>query len=491
MTMNEGKRPVVLIVDDDKNTRDGLQRALRRAYDVHQAESAERALEILSEGSVDVLLSDVRMPGMDGLTLLQRAMAQAPGLICILLTAYGSVEAAVEAMKCGAYDFLIKPVNLDHLDLLLQRALKSRAVENENITLHTQLDGRYGMESIIGSSEAMRPVFETIRQAAPTQATVLIQGESGTGKELVAQSIHRLSSRANGPFIAVHCAALTMSLLESELFGHEKGAFTGATGRRRGRFEMADGGTLFLDEVSEIDMAIQVKLLRVLEERKFERVGGDQTVEVDIRLVAATNQDLKARVGQGKFREDLFFRLDVVNLVLPPLRDRLDDVPLLCDHFLREFAAKNGKSIEGLTPDAIHLLTAYRWPGNVRELRNTIEKMVVLAHSSRLTARDIPIGIKTAARGAEPGEGSRDGAGPSGGLLTIRGGDSLAAAEQKLIYAALKKYGDNRTKAAVDLGISRRTLHRKLRQWKQEETGAEHGVSAESPDAEVRSGNPK
>ena len=459
---NESAKMRILIVDDDKNTRDGLHRALRRRYDVELAESGARALEVLAATDIDILLSDVRMPGMDGITLLQRAQARHPGLISVLLTAYGNVEIAVEAMKAGAYDFLMKPVNLDHLDLLLQRALRSRDVEAENVQLREQLDDKFGMENIVGNSGVMQELFDTIKQAAPTQATVLIQGASGTGKELVAHAVHRLSTRVKGPFVAVHCAALSATLLESELFGHEKGAFTGAVSQRKGRFEMADGGTLFLDEISEIDAAVQVKLLRVLEERTFERVGGAHPVEVDIRLVAATNRDLKALVAEGKFREDLFFRLDVVNIMLPPLRDRLDDIPMLCTHFISEFSEKNAKPVESITPDAMNLLMAYPWPGNVRELRNTIEKMVVLCRGDRLTARDIPASIKDEAKC-----GSTSGGATS--VLSVAPESSLADAEKTMIYAAIKQQGGNRTKAAEALGISRRTLHRKLRQYEDSE----------------------
>jgi DNA-binding NtrC family response regulator len=462
--MNEPhpRRPVVLVVDDDRNTRDGLQRALRRRFDVRAAENADRAWDALSDGAVDVMLSDVRMPGTDGLALLRRVRARYPGVVCVLLTAYGNVETAVEAMKQGAYDFLTKPVNLDHLDLLIDRALRARDMESKNRELESQLDSKYGLENIVGESPAMQPVFDIIRQAAPTQATVLIQGPSGTGKELVAHAIHRLSTRARGPFVAVHCAALSATLLESELFGHEKGAFTGAAGRRKGRFEMADGGTLFLDEISEIDASVQVKLLRVLEERRFERVGGDAPVEVDIRLIAATNRDLRACVAAGRFREDLFFRLDVVNIVLPSLADRPGDIPLLCDRFLREFGERNGRRLQGLTPDAAHLLAAYAWPGNVRELRNTIEKMVVLSRGDRLTARDVPAAIREAVRGR----------GPEGRGLSLTEG-SLADTERQKIAAVLRKHGDNRSSAARELGISRRTLHRRLRHYALESEPAE------------------
>ena len=457
--MNKAQdKPTILIVDDDKNTRDGLNRALRRSYSIHLAESAESALNILNDTTIDILLTDLRMPGADGLTLMQRALAQRPEIICILLTAYGSVETAVEAMKRGAYDFLTKPVNLDHLDILLKRALHSRSMESENANLREQLDNRYGLENIIGNSPAMQQVFDIIHQAAPTQATVLIQGPSGSGKELVAHAIHRLSTRSKGALVAVHCAALTSSLLESELFGHEKGAYTGAGSRRHGRFETADGGTLFLDEVGEIDPSTQVKLLRVLEERKFERVGGNQTIEVDIRLIAASNSDLRELVRNNKFREDLFFRLDVVNINLPSLKDRAGDIPLLCNHFLKELSEKNSKPIDSITPETINILSSYSWPGNVRELRNTIEKMVVLARSNKLTARDIPQNIRA--------ETPTTRASLQGTQAPSLDASSIADAERQMIENALLKSGNNRTKAAQELGISRRTLHRKLNKYK-------------------------
>ena len=449
-------KPVLLIVDDDKNTRDGLQRALQRNYQVHTAESAEAALKLLGDiPDVDVMLSDLRMPGGDGLSLLRRVQAQHPRMVCILLTAYGSVEAAVEAMKQGAYDFLTKPINLDHLDMLISRAVRSRDLEQRVESLEIQLNEKYGLENITGESDAMAQVFDIVRQAAPTQASVLIQGPSGTGKELVAKAIHRLSNRSKGPFVAVHCAALSASLLESELFGHEKGAFTGAEAQRKGRFEMADGGTLFLDEISEIDMSIQVKLLRVLEERAFERVGGEASIEVDIRVIAATNRDLREYVAQGKFREDLFFRLNVVDISLPPLKARDGDVPLLINRFLKEFSDKNGKKVESITPDAIALLHSYHWPGNVRELRNTIEKMVVLCRGEKLTLRDVPANIRE----------SCEGYASTGRALTLAGG-SLADVEERKILAVLEKNKGNKTKASEELGISRRTLHRKLREYK-------------------------
>ncbi len=448
------KKSVVLIVDDEKNTREGLARALKRLYEVRIAESGAAALKILSETAVDVMLSDLRMPVMDGMTLMQRALASSPGLICILLTAYGSVETAVEAMRHGATDFLTKPVNLKELELVLERVLRSRRAETENRQLREQLDSKFGMENIIGNSPQMQAVFDTVRQVAASRATVLIQGESGTGKELVAKAIHQLSSRSHAAFVPVHCAALSSTLLESELFGHEKGAFTGAAERRKGRFEMADGGSLFLDEIGEIDSSVQVKILRALEERKFERVGGQETVEVDTRLIAATNRDLKQMVADGDFREDLFYRLYVVVITLPPLRERTGDIPLLLKHFLEEFNAENGRCVEGFSPDALDLLASYGWPGNVRELRNVVEQAVVLLRGKRIGVRDLPAHIREAADAA--------------GSVPV-GAGTLEELEKKAVAQALRSAGGNRTRAAEQLGISRRTLHRKIAEYGFEE----------------------
>ncbi len=442
-------KPIVLIVEDEKNTREGMERALRGRYQILQADSAERALQLLDEASVQVVLTDLRLPGMDGLALVRRALAHESQPFCVLLTAYGSIETAVEAMKAGAHDFLTKPVNLDQLELVLQRALHSRQLEADNRNLRVQLDEKYGLEAFIGKTPVMEELFDLIRQVAPSRATVLIEGESGTGKELVAHAIHRLSPRAKGPFVAVHCAALSQTLLESELFGHEKGAFTGAVERRRGRFELAEGGTLFLDEISEIEPALQVKLLRVLEERAFERVGGQETLEADIRLITATNRDLAQLARDGKFRQDLFFRLNVVAVNLPPLRERADDIPLLAQAFLKELARENGKTVEGVAPEALQVLMAYAWPGNVRELRNVIERMVVLARHKVLTVGDLPPGIQA----ADP---AGAGAPPAA---------TLAEGERRMILAALEAQQGNRTLAARRLGISRRTLHRKLSEF--------------------------
>ena len=444
-------KPVVLIVDDEKSARDGLVRALRRDYRVFAAENGSSALDVLARQKIDVLLSDVRMPGMDGITLMQRALANNPKLTCIILTAYGDVELAVEAMQQGATDFMTKPINLDKLELVLERVLKAKHIELENEQLRVQLDSKYGLENIIGNSASMQEVFDMIRQVAGSRATVLIQGESGTGKELVAKAIHQLGARSKGPFVAVHCAALAQNLLESELFGHEKGAFTGAMERRIGRFEKADGGSLFLDEISEIDASVQVKILRALEERQIERVGGDIPVNVDSRLIAATNRDLKAMVDEGEFREDLFYRLYVVVITLPPLRERQDDILLLLNHYLAVFNEENGKQIEGFTPAAYNLLAAYAWPGNIRELRNLVERMVVLAHGKVFDVKDIPEQVREEA-------GSR-------GEVKIDADLTVDEMEKRMVVQALEKTGGNRTKAAEKLGISRRTLHRKLNQY--------------------------
>lgn len=448
-------KPRVLIVDDERNTREGLARALRRHYDVQLADSGMQALSLIEEAPVDAVLTDLRMPGMDGLTLVRRLLASDPQPVCILLTAYGNVETAVEAMKNGAYDFLTKPVNLDRLEVVLRRAIESRRMAQQNQELQQQVDAKFGMEKIIGEAPPMQEVFDTIRQVAPSRATVLIQGESGTGKELVAHALHNLSPRARNPFIAVHCAALSGQLLESELFGHEKGSFTGATAQRQGRFERADGGTLFLDEIGEIPPETQVKILRVLEERSFERVGGGETVEVDTRLVVATNRNLREMVDAGDFREDLFFRLNVVQVNLPPLRERHQDIPLLLHHFLKGFCQENGRELAGFTAEAIEALVEYRWPGNIRELRNLVERMVVLARGDRLTLRDVPAEVRADI-------GPRGGSKRAGALA---GAVSMQDAERRMIEQALETNDGNRTRAAEQLGISRRTLHRKLNEF--------------------------
>src|SRR5476649_2633155 len=355
-------QPTILIVDDEKHTCDGLRRLLEGEYDTYVAADIIGAMEVLERDQIDVLITDLRLAGEDGMTLIDRALKIPHPPIVIMMTAYGSVDTAVEAMKRGAYDFVTKPLNLDKVEILIARALASRRMEQENRTLRQQVDERYGLENIIGESPALREVLDTIRQVAPSSANVLIEGESGTGKELAAQAIHNLSRRNKAKFVTVHCAALSPQLLESELFGHERGAFTGAHERRIGRFEQASGGTLFLDEIGEIDASTQVKLLRFLGERTFERVGSNKTLTADVRLIAATNKNLEELVKAGGFREDLFYRLRGVEIWLPPLRERAGDIPLLAQKFLREFAAENNKAVNDFTADALQALMNYSWP---------------------------------------------------------------------------------------------------------------------------------
>jgi two-component system response regulator AtoC len=451
--------PVLLVVEDEKNTRDGLRRYLDGKYDIYLAPDNDSALSLLESQPVDLLLTDLRLTGgTEGLDLIKRAQALPHAPICVLMTAYGSEKIAVEAMKRGAYDYITKPLDLEKLEVVLSRALRSRKVESENRHLRQELDKKFGLEKLIGNSPAMTEIYDRVRQVAPTQAAVLIEGESGTGKELIAQSLHRLSTRRDGRFVPVHCAALSPQLLESELFGHEKGSFTGATERRVGRFEEANHGTLFLDEIGEIDPAIQVKLLRALGERTVQRVGSNHSVPVDVRVVAATNKDLEVLVREGKFRDDLFYRLDVVRIHLPPLRERREDIPLLTNAFLIEFARQNNRKIVGLTPDAQEALTRYAWPGNVRELRAAIEHGVALCRGERIGVRDLPPRIT--GQSASP---SRPGL---PGPASVRGSLRLEEMERTFIQAALQQTEGNITEAAKLLGISRRTLHRKLKTYR-------------------------
>jgi DNA-binding NtrC family response regulator len=450
--------PTVLIVDDEKHTRDGLRRLLEDEYDVYVAGDIAGAMDVLEREQIDVLLTDLRLGNEDGMVLIDRALKISRPPICIMMTAYGSVDVAVAAMKRGAYDFVTKPLNLDNVELLITRAVQSRKLEQENRALREQVDERYGLENIWGDSRALHEVLETIKQVAPSSANVLIEGESGTGKELAAHAIHNLSRRNKAKFVVVHCAALSPQLLESELFGHEKGAFTGAHERRIGRFEQANGGTLFLDEVAEIDSSTQVKLLRVMsEERAFERVGGNQTLRADVRLIAATNKNLEQLVREGKFRDDLYFRLNVVRIVMPPLRDRKEDIPILVRGFLRHFCKENQKPLLELAPDAMDALLTYDWPGNIRELRTAIEHGVVMATGKQITLRDLPAGVRQVATAKLPG-----GVSPTEAFGEKTSPLDLHETERRLIAQALAATNGNITAAAKKLGISRRTLHRKI-----------------------------
>jgi DNA-binding NtrC family response regulator len=455
--------PTLLIVDDEKHTREGLRASLEDAFDVYIAADIAGALGVLERESVDLVLTDLRLGGEDGMQLIDKVLASSHPPVVVMMTAYGSVDAAVEAMRRGAYDFVTKPVNIDRLEMLLHRALRSRNVEKEVVELKKQVEKRYGLERLIGESAVMQEVYDTIKQVAPTRATVLIQGESGTGKELVAQALHALSERPKPKFLAVHCAALSAQLLESELFGHEKGAFTGAMERRIGRFEQAHGGTLFLDEIGEIDHTTQVKLLRVLgEERSFERVGGSTSIKVDVRLVAATNRDLAKMVSEGKFREDLYFRLSVVPITLPPLRARKEDLPLLVQSFLKTLSSENGKPLRELSVESMQAVLRHDWPGNVRELRTAMEHGVVMANGPKITLRDLPAALRSNGNGvAVVSAGPATRAQPPG-----EEGLNLHATEELLIDRALAESHGNVTQAAKRLGMSRRTLHRRLAERK-------------------------
>lgn len=441
----------LLIVDDEKNTREGLKWALEREeMEVQTAGDGEEALAILRADPAELVITDLKMPRMDGMELLRHLREEFPETDVVILTGHGTVESAVEAMRVGAFHYLIKPVNLDELKLLLERVVERRRFREENERLRAEVDQLYGFEQIVGRSAAMQEVFQRVRQVAPTRASVLIQGDTGTGKELIARAIHHNSPRRHRPFVAVNCGALAETLLESELFGHEKGAFTNAVRTKPGRFEMADRGTIFLDEISETSPEFQVKLLRVLQEQEIERVGGTQTIKVDIRIIAATNRDLEREVAEGRFREDLFWRLNVVRIVVPPLRERPEDIPLLIEFFLNQFNKEHGKQVT-LSPRALALLTTYSWPGNVRQLRTTIESLVILSTSREISPRQLAPEIQ---RETAPAQ-----------TVKFRVGTPLREAEKELIQATLAANDGNKALAARLLGLGRKTLYRKLEEY--------------------------
>ena len=456
--------PSLLVVDDERTTREALCRFLRGRFNVTPAEDGTVAINLLKSGNYSIVLTDLRMPGADGMQVLSCAVNLPEPPVVLVFSAYGGVAEAVDAVKAGAFDFVVKPVKLDELEVKLDLACNAGRLRAENRHLKEQLDGKKAgngkiLEAapeaggVVGTSPAMEGIFSAIDRIAPSRATVLISGESGTGKEVAARMIHQKSGR-KGKFIAVHCSALSENLLESELFGHEKGAFTGAVETRKGRFELAEDGTLFLDEIGEISPATQIKLLRVLEAKVFERVGGMEEIRSNARIVAATNKDLGKMAAEGTFREDLFYRLNVINLKMPPLRERPGDIMPLAEAFLHEYCSENGKNIKGFTPEAAALLVSYPWPGNVRELRNAVERMVVFAGKEELDVTDLPENIC----GIKNGDESR-------GDNTVPAGLALEDNEKILIQRALAECGNNRTKAAEKLGISRRTLHRKLKEY--------------------------
>ncbi len=444
--------PVILVAEDDARTRESLSRALTRVgYQTLTAADGAEALTILRSESVDILLTDLKMPGADGLAILEQVRADFPEIIVIILTAFGTVDVAVEAMKKGAYDFQTKPINLDKLELLLQHALEARRLVRENRELRLRLRETSGLKHLLGQSASMQRLREAIQQVAATDAAVLILGETGTGKELVAQAIHYGGHRADRAFVKVSCAALPEGLLESELFGHERGAFTGARERKKGRFELAHGGTLFLDEVGDMSPPTQAKLLRVLQEQEFERVGGTETLRVDVRLIAATNRDLEGLVGEGAFREDLYYRLNVVPVPVPSLRERAEDIPALMAHFLRAFAERWGKPVPEVSGDALALLCRYSWPGNVRELQHVVESMLVFSKGGPITAADLPAAVRGEARGADSGDRVA--------------GATLRELERQAIARTLVATGGNKRKASEILGIGLKTLYRKIQEF--------------------------
>jgi DNA-binding NtrC family response regulator len=439
----------ILIVDDEANARNALAELLREeGYAVETAADGFKALGKLEESLPDLVLTDLKMPGMGGVELLEKVKGLDEEIVVVVMTAFGAVETAVNAMKKGAANYLTKPLNLTELVIVLDREMDRRRLRQEAGSLRARLAERYSFENIIGNSPAMQEIFKTVTQVAGSRASILIAGESGTGKELIAAAIHQRSPRNKGPFVKLHCAALAETLLESELFGHERGSFTGAAGRREGRFSQANGGTLFLDEIGEISPAIQVKLLRFLQEHEFERVGGNETVKVNVRVIAATNRDLKEEVARGRFREDLYYRLNVITVRMPALRERPSDVPLLATHFLRKYAAENERSLDGFTDDALALLSGYNWPGNVRELENVIERAVVLCTGTRISVTELP---------------------PSLGPSTTGGvripGSSLDEIEHYAITKTLELTGGATSKAAEILGISVRKIQYKLQEY--------------------------
>jgi DNA-binding NtrC family response regulator len=446
----------ILIVEDEKNTREGLLWSLEgEKYDVAAAANAEEALELIRSREIDLIITDLRMPGMDGMKLLDIAREEYPSIEVIILTGHGTVEGAVEAIKKGAFDYLLKPVNLDELHLLVDRVLLQHDLKEENEALREELEERHGFGNIIGRAPRMQEVFQRVRQVAPTRASVLLTGESGTGKEVIAGAIHYNSPRKHKRFIKLNCGALTTTLLESELFGHEAGAFTDARKQKIGRFEMADGGTIFLDEITETAPEFQIKLLRVLQEQEFERVGGAATIRVDVRVIAATNQNIEDAVSEGRFREDLYYRLNVVKIELPPLREREEDIPLLAQAFLKEFCEANGKPPMKMSPKALAALRQYAWPGNVRQLRNVIEGLVVMTSGKEIMVRNLPEEI--APRGGASTVSRR--------VVQLRAGASLADMEREMIRVTLEGNNGNRAATARALGVGRKTLYRKIEEY--------------------------
>jgi DNA-binding NtrC family response regulator len=463
----------VLIVDDEADSREALAELTQRwGYDVQTAADGTEALRRAIEGHPDVILTDLVMPNMDGLWLLRALRAEIPECPVVLLTGRGTIQTAVQAIKEGAYDFIEKPLEIPRLRIVLERALEKKETMREVQLLRRRLAALAPGTDMIGSGPAMQRVFELVNKVAPSNASVVIAGQSGTGKEVVARAIHNLSPRKEKPFVALNCSAIPATLIESELFGYERGAFTGADQRRMGNFELAHNGTLFLDEVGELPLELQAKFLRVLEERKFRRLGGRAEVEVDVRVICATNRDLKEEIRHGRFREDLYFRLHVFTIVLPPLKERREDVPLLVHHFIEKFNGETGKHVQGLTPQAMVTLQGYAWPGNIRELRNTLERAMILVDGDVIGEEHLPPDMRS----------SR----PEAAMLRVPLGIPLDRVEKDYILASLQRNGGNKARTAEVLGISEKTLYNKLNRWAAEarERGAEGGEShGEEPPA--------
>ncbi|HEV8121881.1 MAG TPA: sigma-54 dependent transcriptional regulator [Candidatus Polarisedimenticolia bacterium] len=480
--MPEG-RGQIIVIDDDEGNRRSTEMALRRdGYGVVACAGGEEGLEVLRAKGADLLVTDLRMPGLNGLEVLRRARAIDPGIGVLVITGFGSVESAVDAMKQGADDYLQKPVNLVELRKRVAAAVEKRRLAAEVANLRERLEEKFSFGKIIGAAPSMQQVLHQLQLVAPTRSSVLIVGESGTGKELIANALHQHSPRKESRFVAVNCAAIPPDILESEMFGHERGAFTGAVQRKIGTFELADRGTLFLDEISELPLALQAKLLRVLEERSFMRVGGTETIHVDARILAATNADLEARVAAGTFRSDLYYRLKVVTIFIPPLRERPEDIPLLAHRFFATFKEENGRHDLLLDDDAVAALNQPRWDGNVRELRNLMESLVVLAPpgATRVTVADLPEDYRAPAARPQAGQGAASAAGATAGAAAGAAGSpggparTMDAIEREAILRALDETGGNRTRAAEMLGIGLRTLQRKLKEYGQ---GSEDGAA--------------
>jgi two-component system response regulator HydG len=447
-------KPKILIVDDEPSHRQMLEAVLSaEGYEVQQANDGQAAIVAVEERFYDLVIMDIRMSRVGGIEALKRIKEISPEIPVIIMTAYASVSTAVEALKSGAYDYLTKPIDIEELKILVDKVLRHHQLEQENLYLKERLKDRFNFANIIGSSAAMRKLFETVALVAPTEATVLVNGESGTGKELIANAIHQNSPRREMPFIKVNCAALPETLLESELFGHEKGAFTGAVISKQGRFHLAHTGSILLDEIGEMALTTQAKILRVLQEREFEPLGGSKTVKVDTRVIAATNKILEEEIREGRFREDLYYRLNVVTLRVPPLRERREDVPLLANFFLKRYTEKNQRLIKGFTPRAMDLLMRHGWPGNVRELENVVERAVIMTRGEMITSEEFPDALKELDKEAKEPE------------IDLIPGKSLKEVEREMILRTLEETGGNRTHAARILGISRRTLQLKLKEY--------------------------